>query len=72
MYSPDVPKIKSTLKGRRIEDTDDIKKNVTKELLALLANEFKKCFQQFYERAQKCVTHLKEIIFKNIKRYVGF
>jgi hypothetical protein len=47
------PKIKSTLKWR-FEDTDDIKRNVTKELLALLANEFKKCFQQFYERAQTC------------------
>jgi hypothetical protein len=27
------------------EDTEDIKRNVTKELLALHANEFKKCFQ---------------------------
>jgi hypothetical protein len=25
-------------------------------LLALHADEFKKCFQQFYERTQKCVT----------------
>jgi hypothetical protein len=24
-------------------------------LLALHANEFKKCFQQFYEQTQKCV-----------------
>jgi transposase len=56
-YSPDLsppdvflfPKIKSTLKGRIFEDTEDIKRNLTKELLALLANEFKKCFQQFYE-----------------------
>jgi hypothetical protein len=43
------PKIKSTLKGRRFEDMEDIKRNVTKELLELDANEFKKCFQRFYE-----------------------
>jgi hypothetical protein len=35
---------------------EDSKRNVTEELLALKADEFKKCFQQFYERAQKCVT----------------
>jgi histone-lysine N-methyltransferase SETMAR len=34
------PKIKSTLKGRRFEDTEDIKRNVTKELLTLCASEF--------------------------------
>jgi hypothetical protein len=33
-----------------------MKRNVLKELLALHANEFRKCFQQFYEQAQKCVT----------------
>jgi hypothetical protein len=38
------PKIKSTLKGGRFEDTEDIKRNVTKELLALHTNEFKKVF----------------------------
>jgi transposase len=45
-YSPDLsppdfflfPKIKSTLKGRKFEDTEDIKRNVTNELLALHAN----------------------------------
>jgi hypothetical protein len=36
------PKIKSMLKGRRFEDTEVIKINVTKELLALHADEFKK------------------------------
>jgi histone-lysine N-methyltransferase SETMAR len=63
-YSPDLsppdfflfPKIKFTLKGRRIEDKENIKRNVTKELLALHANYFKKCFQLFHERAQNCVT----------------
>jgi hypothetical protein len=64
LYSPDLsppdfflfPQIKYMLKGRRFEDTEDIKRNVTKELLALHADEFKKCSQQFYEQAQKCVT----------------
>jgi hypothetical protein len=54
------PKIKSRLKGRKFEDTEDIRRNVTKELLALHANEFHKCFQQFYERAQKCVTSQRD------------
>lgn len=62
-YSPDLspsdfflfPKIKTMLKGRRFED-EDSKRNVTKELFPLHANEFKKCFQQFYDWAQKCVT----------------
>jgi hypothetical protein len=35
---------------------EDIKINVTEELLALHVNEFKKCFQQIYERAQMCLT----------------
>jgi hypothetical protein len=43
------------LNGRRFGDTEDIERNVTKELLALHANELKKCFQQFYEGAQNCV-----------------
>jgi hypothetical protein len=50
------PKIKSTLKGRRFGDTEDIKRNVTKELLALHANELDKCFQLICEGAQKRVT----------------
>jgi hypothetical protein len=63
-YSPDLsppviflfPKIKFTLKGRKFEDMEDIKRTVTKKLLALNANEIKKCFQQFFVYAQKCVT----------------
>jgi hypothetical protein len=41
--------MKSTLKGRRHEDTEDIERNVTKELLALHANELKSASKQFYE-----------------------
>jgi hypothetical protein len=57
-YSPDLsspviflfPKIKFTQKGRKFDDTKDIKRIVTKELLALNANEIKKCFQQFHDK----------------------
>jgi hypothetical protein len=44
------------LKGRRFEDTEDIKRNVTKELLTLHANELDKSFQLICEGAQKRVT----------------
>jgi hypothetical protein len=48
--------MKSTLKERVLKDTEDIERTVTKELLALLADESKKCFQQFYDRSQKYVA----------------
>jgi hypothetical protein len=48
--------IKFMLKGRRFGDTGEIKRNVTKVVLALHANEFKKCFQKLCGRAQYCVT----------------
>jgi hypothetical protein len=44
-------KIKYMVNGRRFEDTEYIKRNVTKELLELHEDEFKKFFQQFYEQA---------------------
>jgi hypothetical protein len=59
LFPPDIflfPKIKSTLKERRFEGTEDIKRNVSEEPLALHPNEFNKGFEQFYERAQNCVT----------------
>jgi hypothetical protein len=36
------PKIKSALKGRRFQDTEDIQKNVTMVLKAVPQQEFKK------------------------------
>jgi hypothetical protein len=41
------PKIKSALKGRRFQDTEDIQKNVTTALEAVPQQEPKKCFQQW-------------------------
>jgi histone-lysine N-methyltransferase SETMAR len=53
-HSPDLspnelwlfPKIKSTIQGRRFQDTEDIQKNVTTTLEAIPQHEFEKCFQQ--------------------------
>jgi hypothetical protein len=56
---------------RRFEDTEDIKRNVTKELLALHENEFENVPNNFVSK-HKSMRHLKEIIFKNIERYVRF
>jgi hypothetical protein len=49
-------KIKSTLKERRLEDTENIKRNVTEQFLALRENNFKKCFQQSYKRSKRHLT----------------
>jgi histone-lysine N-methyltransferase SETMAR len=51
-HSPDLapndfwlfPKIKCALKGRRFQVTEDIQKNVTLVLKAILQQEFQKCF----------------------------
>jgi 2-oxoglutarate dehydrogenase complex dehydrogenase (E1) component-like enzyme len=66
-YSPDLsppdfffPKIKSTLNARRLKDAENVKIIATKELLALPASDFKKCFQQLHKRGQNCVTSQEE------------
>jgi hypothetical protein len=41
------PKIKSALKGRRFQDIEDIRRNVTKVLEATPQQTFQKCFQQW-------------------------
>jgi len=40
-------KIKSDMKGRRFQGTEDIHKNVTMALKAILQQEFQKYFQQW-------------------------
>jgi hypothetical protein len=63
-YSPDLapsdfwlfPKIKSALKGRRFQDTEDIKKNVTMALKAIPQQKFQKCFQQWQHHWAKCTA----------------
>jgi hypothetical protein len=76
IYSPDLsppdfflfPIIKSTLKGRRFEDTENIKINIITKLSALNENEFKRVSNNFTGE-NKTVSYLK-IILKNIKKYV--
>jgi hypothetical protein len=46
------PKLKSTLKGRRFETSDEIQKNLTKELLAIP----KEAFQGWQKRWELCVA----------------
>jgi len=57
-YSPDLapadfflfPKLKSTLKGRRFDTTDEIQKNSTNELFAIPKEAFQKAFQSWPKR----------------------
>ena len=59
-YSPDLatadfflfPKLKSTFRGRRFDTFDEIQKNSTKELFAIL----KEAFQSWQKRWERCVA----------------
>jgi len=50
------PKLKSTLKGRRFNTFDEIQKNSTKELFAILKEVFQKAFQSWQKRWERCVA----------------
>jgi hypothetical protein len=60
-YTPDLvsaglfllPKVKTDLKGRRIEDIQHINKNVTAELKAVPLGAFNDCFVQLLEICKK-------------------
>ena len=62
-YSPDLspcdfwlfPKFKTTMKGRRFESQEDIRKKSTEELRSIPEEEFKTCFQKWQKRWEKCV-----------------
>lgn len=54
---------------RRFEGMEDIKRYVTKDLLALHAIELKKYFEQFYEWAQKCETSPR-LLFRRILKVI--
>ena len=66
-YSPDLapvdfflfPKLKSTLKGRRFDTTDEIQKNSTNELFAIPKEAFQKAFQSWQKRWERCVASEK-------------
>jgi hypothetical protein len=63
-YSPDLapadfflfPKLKSTLKGRRFDTTDEIQKNSPNELFAIPKEELQKAFQSCQKRWERCVA----------------
>jgi hypothetical protein len=47
--------VKTALKGRRFQDVEGIKKNVTAELSAVPFEAFSDCFQKLFERFNKCI-----------------
>jgi hypothetical protein len=63
-YSPDLapanfflfPKLKSTLKGRCFDATDEIQKISTNELLAIPKEAFQKAFQSWQKCWERCVA----------------
>jgi hypothetical protein len=54
------PKIKTALKGRRFQDTEDIQKNVMMALKAIPQQEFQKYFQQQQHHWVKCIAAQEE------------
>jgi len=48
--------LKTVLKGKRFEDVDAIKKNVTSTLNTIPKDSFQKCFQQWQDRWKQCVS----------------
>jgi hypothetical protein len=49
------PKVKMLFKGKRFQDTEEIKRNATTKLLAVPRSQFQKCFGQWKVRWNKCV-----------------
>ncbi|XP_042236618.1 CAD protein-like, partial [Homarus americanus] len=62
-YSPDLApfdfwlfsKLKSLLKGRRFQTVDEIKENVTRQLMKIPKEDFADCFEKWKGRWEKCV-----------------
>jgi hypothetical protein len=49
------PKIKEILKGRRFDDTDDIRSNTTAALKAIPQNQFQSCFEGRTRCWHRCI-----------------
>jgi hypothetical protein len=47
--------VKTAIKGKRFQDVEDIKKNMTAELNAVPLEAFADCFQKHFERCNKCI-----------------
>jgi len=63
-YSPDLapadfflfPKLKTTLKGRGFQTTDEIQENAIRELRAITESAFHEAFQQWKKCSERCVA----------------
>jgi len=63
-YSPDLapadfflfPKLKTTLKGRRFQTTEEIQENATRELCAITESAFQEAFQKWKKRWEQCIA----------------
>jgi hypothetical protein len=49
------PTVKTSVKGKRFQDVEDIKKNVTAELNAVPSEAFADRFQKIFEQCNKCI-----------------
>jgi len=49
-------KIKEILKGRHLDDTDDIRSNTTAALKAIPQNQFQNCFERWTRRWHWCIA----------------
>jgi len=64
IYSPDLapndfflfPKIKEILKGRHLDDTDDIRSNTTAALKAIPQNHLLNCFEEWTRRWHRFIA----------------
>jgi len=63
-YSPDLapadffvfPKLKTTLKGRRLQTIKEIQENAIRELRAVTESAFQEAFQQWKKRWERCIA----------------
>jgi len=51
-----IPKLKTTLKGRRFQTIEEIQENATRELRAIKESAFQEAFQQMKKRCDRCVA----------------
>ena len=73
-YSPDmapadiflVPKLKLPHRGTRFQSIEDLKENSRRELKSIPENAFKKCFNDWIIRWQKCII-LEGVYFEGDK-----
>jgi hypothetical protein len=50
------PKLKIALKGKRFDDIGTVEENTMKHLSSIPKDSFKKCFQQWQNRWNKCIA----------------